>query len=73
MLRTVRITIGALFTLVGVVFAILPGSILFLLGGLVLLSMEFPKMRTALRHCQKAMQTSARKLDRYLLMRKLSR
>jgi uncharacterized membrane protein YbaN (DUF454 family) len=73
MLRTLRIVIGALFTLVGVVFAILPGSILFLLSGLVLLSMEFPKMRKALGHCQKAMQTSARKLDRYLLKRKLSR
>lgn len=73
MIKMLRIVLGALFTLVGLVFAILPGSILFLLGGLVLLSMEFPKMRKALGHCQKAMQSGARRLDSYLLKRRLSR
>ncbi len=73
MLRNLRIAMGVLLAVIGVVFAILPGSILFLLAGLVLLSMEFPKMRKGLWGCQKAMQRSAQKLDRYFLNRKLRR
>ncbi|MBN7824580.1 tellurium resistance protein TerC [Bowmanella dokdonensis] len=72
-MKTVRIVLGTLLAIFSVVLSILPGSILFLLAGLMLLSVDFPLARRYLKHCQKIMQTGARRFDRYLLNRKLSR
>lgn len=71
MKKHLRITLGSLLALFGVVFFILPGSILVLLVGLVILSYDLPKARNWLRICQNAMAKSARKLDKLILDRKL--
>jgi len=71
MLRNIRITIGSILSLIGVVFFILPGSILFLLAGLFILSYDVPAARKGLKWCQNSISRSARALDRYLLKRKL--
>jgi hypothetical protein len=46
---------------------ILPGSILVLLVGLLMLSYDVPKARDWLRTCQKVMSKSASKLDKLIL------
>jgi hypothetical protein len=71
MKKKIRIAFGAVFALVGLVFFIIPGSMLVLLIGLMMLSYDIPKARTWLRWCQNAMSKSARKLDAFLLSRKL--
>ena len=73
MVKTVRISIASVMIAFGVLFFILPGSILFLIGGLVLLSVDVPMARNWLRTCQNQMTVGARKLDRFLLNRKLRR
>jgi uncharacterized membrane protein YbaN (DUF454 family) len=71
MKKKLRIALGALLALFGVVFFILPGSIFVLLLGLMMLSYDVPKARDWLRKCQNAMSKSARRLDRIILDRKL--
>ncbi len=71
--KHIRIGIGGLFTFVGVVFFVLPGSMFLLILGLMMLSYDFPKAKSYLRICQRGMSKSARKLDSYLLNRKLKR
>lgn len=71
MKKNFRIAIGALLTIFGVVFFILPGSAFVLLLGLMILSYDVPKARNWLRTCQNAMSKSARKLDKIILDRKL--
>ena len=71
LMKAIRLTLGALLFTAGIIFTILPGSILFVLGGLVLLSYDWPRARGWLRHCQTGMSRSARRIDRYLLARKL--
>ncbi|WJG10888.1 PGPGW domain-containing protein [Aliiglaciecola sp. LCG003] len=71
MIKYMRITLGAILTAAGVVFAILPGSSLFLLSGLVVLSYDLPVARNWLRKCQSMMASGARKLDRLMLNRRL--
>lgn len=71
MLKTVRITLGALLAVAGVVFTIIPGSTLLILAGLVVLSYDVPKARGWLKHVQNGMSRGAKKLDTYLLSRKL--
>ena len=70
MKKQLRITVGGLLALFGIVFFILPGSMFVLLLGLIMLSYDFPKAREMLRWCQKSMSKSARKLDAFLLSRK---
>ncbi len=70
-MRIVRLTLGAILFVGGIVLTLLPGSILLVVGGLVLLSYDWPKARNWLKYSQKTMTTSARKIDRFLLMRKL--
>ena len=70
-MKHVRTLIGALLVLSGMIFSILPGSILFVLGGLVMLAMDYPKARGALSWTQRRASSGARKLDSYLLRRKL--
>lgn len=71
MKKTLRISAGSVLVAIGVVFFILPGSILFLVAGLFMLSFDVPLARQWLERCQKGMARSARVLDRFLLSRKL--
>lgn len=70
--KPARMTLGVLGVFIGTVFFILPGSILFLIAGLFLLSFDVPIAKTWLKKSQKMMSTGARKLDKYLLNRKHS-
>ncbi|MEW9796673.1 PGPGW domain-containing protein [Alteromonas sp. CYL-A6] len=70
-MKTLRLTAGLLCVAVGIIFTILPGSILLVIAGLVMLSVDFPAARKYLRHAQRGMSHGARRLDRYLLNRKL--
>lgn len=69
--KKLRIALGAVMSILGVIFFILPGSMFVLLLGLLMLSYDVPKARDWLRSCQKAMSKSARKLDKIILYRKL--
>ena len=71
MKKHLRITAGSILTAAGIIFFILPGSMFVLILGLMMLSYDVPKARNSLRWCQNAMSKSARKLDAYLLNRKL--
>ena len=71
--KHIRASIGGLLTLIGVVFFVLPGSMFLLILGLMMLSYDFPTAKGYLRICQRAMSKSARKLDSFLLNRKLKR
>ena len=71
MKKKFRILFGALLAMFGVVFFVLPGSILVLLLGLFMLSYDLPKARSWLRACQNLMSKSAQKLDKIILDRKL--
>lgn len=73
MKKSVRITLGCALILFGAVFFILPGTIFILMAGLLLLSYDIPQARSALQVLQGKASSSARKLDTYLLRRKLSR
>ena len=71
MLKVFRITLGALLAVAGVVLTIIPGSSLLVLVGLVVLSYDVPKARVWLKVVQGSMQRGAKKLDTFLLARKL--
>jgi hypothetical protein len=71
--KQIRISLGALLVTAGIVFFIIPGSMLFVLLGLAILSCDLPHARSWLKTCQKSMSRSARKLDSFLLNRKLKR
>lgn len=71
MKKNIRIAIGSLCALFGIIFFILPGSMFVLLLGLMMLSYDVPKAREWLKTCQNAMAKSARKLDKIILDRKL--
>lgn len=72
-MRLLRIVIGAVLVLFGLIFFILPGTLLLLMAGLLLLSMEWPLARGVLTRCQHNLDSGARRLDRYLLARRLRR
>ncbi|GFD69767.1 hypothetical protein KUL106_30300 [Alteromonas sp. KUL106] len=55
----------------GIILTLLPGSILFVVAGLVLLSYDWPRARGWLKYSQRTMTSGARKVDRFLLLRKL--
>ena len=71
MKKHLRITAGSILTAAGIIFFILPGSMFVLILGLMMLSYDVPQARNSLRWCQTAMSKSARKLDAFLLNRKL--
>lgn len=73
MKKKIRITAGCILAGFGVVFFILPGSMFMLVLGLMMLSYDFPVARNWLKKCQRIMSNSARKLDSFLLNRKLRR
>ena len=68
--KPLRITLGAICTFIGTVLFILPGSILFLIAGLFLLSFDFPVVKGWLKKSMRAMSIGAAKLDSYLLNRR---
>ena len=70
-MRILRLTLGAILFLGGIVLTLLPGSILFVVAGLVLLSYDWPRARGWLKYSQRTMTSGARKVDRFLLLRKL--
>lgn len=70
-MRILRLTLGAILFAGGIVLTLLPGSILFVVAGLVLLSYDWPRARRWLKYSQRTMTFGARKIDRFLLMRKL--
>lgn len=70
-MQTLRIASGALLLISGIVLTLLPGSILLVLGGLMLLSVDWPPARRYLVRCQRSMARGARRIDRYLLLRKM--
>lgn len=63
MKKALRTIAGGFLVAVGVIFTILPGSILFVLAGLILLSMDYPKARVLLAMAQKSARKGAVKLD----------
>ena len=68
--KSLRMSIGVLLVAIGVIFFILPGSILFLIAGLTLLSIDVPIARRWLKKCQSMASKSAKSIDRWLLKRK---
>lgn len=70
MTKAIRLLLGGISTSIGIFLFYLPGSILFLIAGLMLLSFDIPIARVWLRKCQTSMSVGAKKLDRYLLARK---
>ncbi len=70
MIKKLRIALGLCLAGCGVVFFILPGSILFLLGGLLLLSMDFPTARHWLRKSQRALSVGAARADAFIARRR---
>lgn len=68
--KAMRLTTSFVCVFIGIVFAIIPGSILFLLFGLALLSVDFPLAKKWLRKSQRAMSNGASKLDRFLAARR---
>jgi len=71
MKKKLRIALGGLLAIFGVVFFIIPGSMFILLLGLLMLSYDVPRAKGWLRTCQNLMSKSARKLDKIILDRKL--
>lgn len=71
MAKTIRIGIGCILVAAGFILFILPGSSLFLIAGLTVLSYDVPRARGWLKACQDSTSRGARKLDKYLLNRKL--
>lgn len=70
-MKAIRLTLGGLLFAIGIIFTLLPGSILFVLGGLMLLSYDLPRARGWLAFFQKSMSRGARRVDRFMLNRKL--
>jgi uncharacterized membrane protein YbaN (DUF454 family) len=63
--------VGGFLVLIGAIFIIIPGpSVIFLLPGLYLLSLEYDQAKVWLRRVQKMMRNSARWLDKKLAARK---
>ena len=70
-METLRLTVGATLFAAGIILTLLPGSILLVLGGLLMLSYDWPRARILLKYFQTGMSRSARKVDAMLLARKL--
>nr|WP_276310706.1 PGPGW domain-containing protein [Alteromonas sediminis] len=73
MKKATRTVAGTIMVAVGIVFTVLPGSILLVIGGLMLLSVDYPKARRLLAMAQRSMSRGARRLDAALTRRKLNR
>ncbi|MDM7860572.1 PGPGW domain-containing protein [Alteromonas sp. ASW11-36] len=69
-IKSVRTVSGIALVALGIVFTIIPGSILFILAGLFLLSFDHKFARRWLQATQDSAARGARKLDSWLLRRK---
>lgn len=66
--------IGGFLVILGTIFIIIPGpSLLLLIPGFYLLSMEYEWAKVWLKRCQRLLSKMARHVDSFLLKRKLSR
>lgn len=72
-MKQLKVLLGMVLCIVGVVLTILPGSTLLVLAGLMILSTEYTPARKVLKWVQGSMSRSAAKLDRYLLTRKFKK
>ena len=72
-MKFIRLSVGGLLVVTGILLTIIPGSTLIVIAGLLLLSYDWPRARGWLQYCQNSMSGGARKLDRVLLARKLRR
>lgn len=70
-MRKLRVFIAMILITIGIIGFILPGSMFILLGGLMLMSIDYPPARHWLRKVQRASGRGARKLDQALLNRKM--
>ena len=70
-MKLVRLTLGGLLLATGIIFTILPGSVLLVISGLVLLSYDWPRARGWLTGLQRTTARNARRIDTWLLARKL--
>jgi len=68
MKKSLTTLLGALLILLGIMFLIIPGpSIIFILPGLLLLSLNFPAAKPWLKKSMKLMGAAAAWLDKKLL------
>ena len=66
--------VGGLLVLLGLIFLIVPGpSLILLIPGFYLLSLEYPAAEVWLRRCQKLLSKSARYLDKAIRKRRYSK
>lgn len=72
-MKLFRLTFGGLLFISGILLTLIPGSMLLVIAGLMLLSYDWPRARGWLKYSQATMSTSARKLDRFMLVRKLNK
>ena len=74
LIKKILLTIlGGALTLAGLIFIILPGpSVLFLLPGLYLLSLEYEQAKVWLKKVQKMMSNTSRWVDKKIRQRKHS-
>lgn len=74
LLRKILLTlVGGALTLLGLIFIVLPGpSVLFLLPGLYLLSLEYEQAKVWLKKVQKMMAKTSRWIDKKIRQRKHS-
>ena len=73
MIKIIRLSLGSILFIGGIILTLLPGSVFLVIGGLMLLSYDWPRARGWLQFFQNQMSASARKLDRLLLNRRLRR
>ncbi len=69
-MKLLRLMLGGILIFASILLTVLPGSILLLLAGLVLISIDYKPARKFLALIQKSLTKAARQLDRFLLKRK---
>ncbi|MFT5281416.1 MAG: hypothetical protein ACJA0G_000004 [Kangiellaceae bacterium] len=69
-MKLLRMMLGGILISMGILLTVLPGSILFLLAGLILVSIDYKPARKLLALIQKSLTKAAVQLDRFLLKRK---
>ncbi len=74
MKKVIVSVLGGLLVMLGVIFIVIPGpSLLLLIPGFYLLSLEYDWAKIWLKKCQRLLSKMARYVDSMLLKRKLSK
>ena len=74
MKKIVITVVGGALVLLGAIFIIIPGpSLLLLIPGFYILSLEYDGAKVWLKRCQDLLKKSARWLDSIIMKRKLTR